>query len=278
MMKSGRISFWVLILGGMEAGCLFFTFVGTIHGVEAVWTGEGMTDRWADPNNWEFKQLPGPEDNVKFSLGVDWQTRQQSVTIDSVADANEFVFFHFGWPIEPFHQIYIEPGGQFSLNFEHIDQNQFNSTYQQTGGQHVVNGDFIYSTTNGHFEMSGGEFEVHGTLYAGPDEGTFTISGGQLTATRLALGYKLLNGDNSEPTIDFGANALIFITGTLSLEPTGAGDKLILTLDCPLYLQEADLAINTAIQERYRESNRHTWYLAAAKPVSWRSAGGITAP
>jgi hypothetical protein len=91
MMKSRRISFWLAALGGAWLGCLFFTSVGTIYGIEVVWTGLGTTDRWADPNNWENQRLPGPNDNVKFPLGQDWSTRQQTVTIDTVVDARWYL-------------------------------------------------------------------------------------------------------------------------------------------------------------------------------------------
>jgi len=233
--KSRMVSSWLAVLGGAGLICLFFTSLGTIQAEEVTWTGLGTTDRWVDPNNWENQQLPGPEDNVKFPLGLDWSTRQQTVTIDTVADANELDFYHLGWPTEPFHQIYIETGAQFSLNLEHIDQNQFNSAYRQSGGRHLVRGDFIFSTSHGDFDMTDGEFEVNGTLYAGPQQGTFTISGGKLTAANLALGY-----DNYKTTLNFGAGASIFITGELSLEPTETGKELTLSLNCPLYLQEAD--------------------------------------
>jgi Regulator of Chromosome Condensation (RCC1) repeat protein len=240
MMKSRRISFWLAALGGGWLGCLFFHSVDTTQGIEVLWTGLSTTDRWADPNNWQSQQLPGLEDNIEFFGGQDdWSTRQQTVTIDAIADANELVCLHLGWDFEPFHQIYIEPGALFSLHYERIDQNQFHSAYRQTGGRHVVSGDFIFSTSYGDFEMTGGEFEVNGTLWVGPDKGTFTIAGGELLATNLALGYKSGN-DNYAPSINFGANALISITGELSLEPVDVGEVMELTLDCPLYLQQAD--------------------------------------
>ncbi len=242
MMKSRRISFWRAALGGMMLICLFFTFLGTIQAVEVIWTGLGATDRWVDPNNWENQQLPGPEDNIKFPLGLDWSTRQQTVTIDTIADANELAFYHSSWPLEnaePFHHINITPGSVFSTTFERIDQKRGGSTYTQTGGRHIVSGDFIYITTYGDFEMSDGEFEVYGTLYAASDQGTFTISGGELTATNLALGYESAT-DYFVPMIDFGVDASILITGELSLEPTDPGEELNLSLNCPLYLHDAD--------------------------------------
>ena len=234
-MKSRMVSFWLTVLGRGWLGCLFFSSIGTIQAIEVVWTGLGTTDRWVDPNNWENQLLPGPEDNIKFPLGLDWSSRQQTVTIDTVADANELVFYHYNWPTEPFHEIYIVTGAVFSTRLEHISQNQYNSAYLQTGGQHRVSGDFNFSTSHGDFDMVGGIFQVQGTLAAGPEQGTFTISGGELTATNLALGY-----NNYETTINFGAGASITITGELSLEPTDTGEELALTLDCPLYLHEAD--------------------------------------
>jgi len=232
-MRSKSLTIWAIAMAVLLVWATF------INAGEVVWTGLGADDRWSNTDNWQGGVLPTENDDIAFA-DIDWWnpgSRHASVTIDATARARDLDFFNYG-NARPFANMTILPGADYSLSNERIDQGESGHLYHQSGGTHVVTGDFSYTTWKGDFSMTGGIFEVGGTFNAGQEHGDFSISGGQLQATNFQIG-----GPYAPSSFSIGSNAQVTVTNELTIHKTDYEQfetGTIFSFDSPIIMHGAD--------------------------------------